>query len=69
MEHISKTFKNLTLLSLHGNINVTDNSIEYLSNLKKLETLDVFGCSSISNKSFDYLKTKLLNVKNFKVHF
>ena len=56
-------------MSIHGNINITDMSIEYLSKLEKLDTLDVFGCSSIENKSFEFLKSKLKNVKNFKVHF
>ena len=52
---------NLTWLSIHGNRNVTDAGIDALSGCLKLTSLDVSGCSQVT----DYLRREGLLVAKF----
>ena len=58
-------------MSLHGNTNLTNNSLESLINsnlVNTLKTFDIFGCSGITNKSFDDLKKNFKVLENIKYH-
>jgi len=69
LSYIGEHFSNLELLSLHGNINLCDSDVLNLRQLDNLNTLDVFGCVNIKNKSFEYMKGLFPKLICNKVHF
>ena len=60
--------KNLELLSLHGILGVTDETIENISDNVNLKTLDIMGCKNIKNNSKEYLLRKFTKLECFKYH-
>lgn len=69
---ISEKCNQLELISLHGLLGITDKGIDMLASnssiAKKLNTIDLYACVNIKNKSEDYLLKLFPNLKTFK-HF
>ena len=63
----------LELISLHGILGITDNSINILKNnkgiLKNLNTIDLVACSNVTKRDDKYIKNIFKNVECFQVFF
>ncbi len=69
-----ETFKSLKLiklelLSLHGLLGITDETIDIISCNKELKTLDTMGCKNIQKNEKEYLITLFPKLSCFKYHF
>jgi hypothetical protein len=71
VDGIPRLIDGLTLLSLFGNLQITDKCVDALatsSSQLTLNTLDLNGCKHIINRDYDDLKIKFPNVRCFVFH-
>ena len=72
LKNLITEFYQLELLSLHGILGITDNTVSLMKTnknlVKTITTLDLYGCANIKNKDKEFLKNIFLFIKVFKYH-